>query len=49
MAQEVGEIRVLARITDRREGLATPALYGIDVETVIASTIDCSPWRRCAI
>ncbi|MDQ0847488.1 hypothetical protein [Streptomyces sp. V1I6] len=40
MAQEVGEIRVLARITDHREGLATPALYGIDVETVIASTID---------
>ncbi|MFJ1634130.1 hypothetical protein ACIOHW_28800 [Streptomyces anulatus] len=30
----------LARITDHHEGLATPALYGIDVETVIASTID---------
>ncbi|MFJ4611996.1 nucleotidyltransferase domain-containing protein [Streptomyces griseus] len=39
-AQEVGHISVLARITDHHEGLATPALYGIDVETVIASTID---------
>lgn len=40
VAQEVGEISVLARITDHTEGLATPALYGIEVETVIASTID---------
>ncbi|MBV2355987.1 hypothetical protein KUM39_16665 [Streptomyces sp. J2-1] len=40
IAQEVGQISVLARITDHREGLATPALYGIDVETVIASTLD---------
>ncbi|MER5969435.1 nucleotidyltransferase domain-containing protein [Streptomyces sp. NPDC002055] len=40
IAQEVGQISVLARITDHREGLATPALYGIEVDTVIASTID---------
>ncbi|NUK23687.1 hypothetical protein HRW08_13550 [Streptomyces lunaelactis] len=40
VAQEVGAISVLARITDHREGLATPALYGIEVETVIESTID---------
>jgi predicted nucleotidyltransferase len=40
VAQEVGEISVLARITDHAEGLATPALYGINVETVIGSTID---------
>ncbi|MEU9774557.1 hypothetical protein [Streptomyces sp. NPDC047968] len=39
-AQEVGAISVLARITDHTEGLATPALYGIEVVTVIASTID---------
>jgi predicted nucleotidyltransferase len=36
----VGAISVLARITDHSEGLATPALYGIEVVTVIASTID---------
>ncbi|MFG2767795.1 nucleotidyltransferase domain-containing protein [Streptomyces rubiginosohelvolus] len=40
VAREVGQISVLARITDHREGLATPALYGIAVDTVIASTID---------
>jgi predicted nucleotidyltransferase len=40
VAQEVGQISVLARITDHRQGLATPALYGIEVQTVIASTID---------
>ncbi|MFJ4962785.1 hypothetical protein ACIP6P_10120 [Streptomyces sp. NPDC088729] len=40
IVQEVGQISVLARITDHREGLATPALYGIKVETVLASTID---------
>jgi predicted nucleotidyltransferase len=40
IAQEVGQISVLARITDHREGLTTPALYGIEVDTVIASTID---------
>lgn len=40
VAQEVGQISVLARITDHRQGLATPASYGIEVETVIASTID---------
>ncbi|MEW1761102.1 nucleotidyltransferase domain-containing protein [Streptomyces cyaneofuscatus] len=40
VAQEVGQISVLARITDHRQGLATPALYGIGVEAVLASTID---------
>ncbi|MDQ8705432.1 transposase family protein [Streptomyces sp. LHD-70] len=40
VAQEMGEISVLARITSHTEGLAAPALYGIDVETVIESTID---------
>ncbi|AZS76145.1 hypothetical protein DDE74_39620 [Streptomyces lydicus] len=39
-AQEVGAISVLARVTDHTEGLATPAVYGISVDTVIGSTID---------
>ncbi|MEV7470896.1 hypothetical protein AB0O20_30980 [Streptomyces kronopolitis] len=39
-AQEVGAISVLARVTDHSEGLATPAVYGIEVDTVIGSTID---------
>ncbi|MEJ8653595.1 hypothetical protein WKI65_37525 [Streptomyces sp. MS1.AVA.3] len=40
IAQEVGAISVLARVTDHTEGLATPAVYGIAVDTVIGSTID---------
>ena len=40
VAQEVGAISVLARVTDHSEGLATPAVYGIEVDTVIESTID---------
>lgn len=40
IAQEVGAISVLARVTDHTEGLATPAVYGITVDTVIESTID---------
>jgi predicted nucleotidyltransferase len=39
-AKEIGAVSVLARVTDHTEGLATPALYGIAVDTVIASTID---------
>ncbi|UQA95679.1 hypothetical protein [Streptomyces halobius] len=37
VAQEVGAISVLARVTDHTEGLATPAVYGIAVDTVIGS------------
>ncbi|MGI5447528.1 hypothetical protein ACQEVM_17450 [Streptomyces sp. CA-243310] len=40
VAKEVGAISVLARITDHSEGLATPALHGIVVDTVIESTVD---------
>jgi predicted nucleotidyltransferase len=40
VAKEVGAISVLARITDHSEGLVTPALYGIEVETVTESTVD---------
>ncbi|MFE1775999.1 hypothetical protein [Streptomyces sp. NPDC059008] len=40
VSREVGAISVLARVTDHSEGLATPAVYGITVDTVIGSTID---------
>ncbi|MFI9046153.1 hypothetical protein [Streptomyces sp. NPDC053427] len=40
VAQEVGAISVLAHVTDHAEGLATPAVYGIAVDTVVGSTID---------
>ncbi|MFD5878486.1 hypothetical protein [Streptomyces yangpuensis] len=40
LAQEVGQISVLARVTDHSKGLATPALYRIEVEAVFESTID---------
>ncbi|WP_308299834.1 hypothetical protein [Streptomyces sp. CJ_13] len=38
--KEVGAISVVATITDDVQGLATPALYGIGVDTVIQSTVD---------
>jgi predicted nucleotidyltransferase len=38
--KEVGAISVVATITDDVQGLATPALYGIGVDTVIHSTVD---------
>lgn len=38
--KEVGAISVVATITDDAQGLATPALYGIGVDTVIHSTVD---------
>ena len=40
VVKEIGEISVLAQITDHTQGLATPALYGIAVSTVIKSTVD---------
>ncbi|WP_437105195.1 hypothetical protein [Streptomyces sp. enrichment culture] len=40
VAKEVGAISVLARITDHSGGLVTPALYGIEVDTVTESTVD---------
>lgn len=39
-AKEIGEISLLAEITDHAEGLTTPAVYGIEVRTVLGSTID---------
>ncbi|MFI8515951.1 hypothetical protein ACIGHB_33010 [Streptomyces sp. NPDC085460] len=38
--KEVGAISVVATVTDDAQGLATPALYGIGVDTVIQSTVD---------
>lgn len=43
VAKEVGAISVLARITDHSEGLVTPALYGIELDTVTESTVDEPP------
>lgn len=39
-AKEIGDIALLARITDHGQGLATPALYGIEVTTILSATID---------
>ncbi len=39
-AKEIGEVTLLATITDHTQGLATPALYGIKVNTILAATID---------
>ena len=39
-SKEIGEVSLLARITDHTEGLTTPAVYGIKVRTILSSTID---------
>ncbi|MFB7292237.1 hypothetical protein [Actinacidiphila glaucinigra] len=39
-AKEIGDVTLLARITDHTHGLATPALYGIEVTTILNATID---------
>jgi hypothetical protein len=39
-SKEIGEMSLLARITDHAEGLTTPAVYGIKVKTILSSTID---------
>lgn len=39
-AKEIGEMSLLATITDHSQGLATPALYEIRAEHVLHSTID---------
>jgi predicted nucleotidyltransferase len=39
-SKEIGEMSLLARITDHTEGLTTPAVYGIKVKTILSSTID---------
>lgn len=39
-AKEIGEITLLATITDHSEGVSTPALYRISVERVLSATVD---------
>jgi predicted nucleotidyltransferase len=39
-AKEIGEMALLATITDHAQGLATPALYRITARVVLHSTID---------
>ncbi|WP_017574738.1 hypothetical protein [Nocardiopsis kunsanensis] len=39
-AKEIGEITLLATVTDHSEGVLTPALYRIKVERVLHSTVD---------
>ncbi|WP_351228717.1 hypothetical protein [Streptomyces sp. NPDC002133] len=39
-AKEIGDVTLLARITDHDQGLATPALYGIAVTTILSATVD---------
>ena len=39
-AKEIGEMTLLATITDHAEGLATPALYQIKVNNILSATVD---------
>ncbi|MFE7216678.1 hypothetical protein ACFY0A_38640 [Streptomyces sp. NPDC001698] len=39
-AKEIGDVTLLARITDHSQGLVTPALYGVEVTTILAATVD---------
>lgn len=39
-AKEIGEITLLATVTDHSEGISTPALYGINVERVLSASVD---------
>ncbi len=36
----IGEVTLLATITDHAQGLATPALYRINVQIILSSTVD---------
>lgn len=39
-AKEIGEMALLATITDHTQGLATPALYRVKVNNIISATVD---------
>ncbi|MFC5147618.1 nucleotidyltransferase domain-containing protein [Streptomyces aureoversilis] len=39
-SKEIGEISLLAEITDHAEGLTTSAVYEIKVKTILSSTVD---------
>ncbi|MFE2025897.1 hypothetical protein ACFW9V_12225 [Streptomyces hygroscopicus] len=36
-AKEIGDVTLLARVTDHAQGLATPALYGVEVTTILSA------------
>lgn len=39
-AKEIGEMTLLANVTDHSQGIATPALYQIKVQNILSSTVD---------
>jgi predicted nucleotidyltransferase len=39
-AKEIGEMTLLATVTDHSQGLATPALYQLKVQAILGSTVD---------
>jgi predicted nucleotidyltransferase len=39
-AKEIGEMTLLATITDHEQGMVTPALYRINVQIILSSTVD---------
>jgi predicted nucleotidyltransferase len=39
-AKEIGEMTLLATITDHAQGIATPAFYRIEVQNILRSTVD---------
>lgn len=39
-AKEIGEMTLLATVTDHAQGIATPALYQIKVQNILSSTVD---------
>lgn len=38
--KEIGEIQLVAEVTDHSQGLLTPAVYGISVQSVLEATVD---------
>jgi len=38
--KEIGEIQLVAEVTDHSQGLLTPAVYGISARSVLGSTVD---------
>ncbi|TDQ52885.1 hypothetical protein [Actinorugispora endophytica] len=38
--KEIGEIQLIAEVTDHSQGLLTPAVYGISVRDVLGATVD---------
>ncbi|TQN32215.1 hypothetical protein FHX37_2165 [Haloactinospora alba] len=47
--KEIGEIQGLAEVTDHSQGLLTPAIYGINLENVLGSTVDDPAWLTARV